>query len=279
MTLEFYDKVCQSCSRNITQAYSTSFSMGIMCFDHGLREPIYSIYGFVRLADEIVDTFHGFDKEQLLTKFKEDTFEAISAGISLNPVLHNFQKTVNTYEIDHTLIHQFLRSMEMDLTLASYDQQGFDEYVLGSAEVVGLMCLKVFCAFGDADYEALKPSARHLGAAFQKVNFLRDMKADYEGLGRVYFPGLDMREFNDLKKSEIEKSIEHDFREAYKGIKLLPRAARFGVYLAYVYYLSLFKKIRNLPSGNIMQSRIRIPNQQKYSLVLTSYLKHRLNLI
>lgn len=279
MTPDFYDKVCIKCSRLITKSYSTSFSLGILCFDPKLRDPIYSIYGFVRFADEIVDTFHGFDKEFLLDKFKKDTYKAIEEGISLNPILHNFQKTVNQYEIDHDLIDQFLKSMEMDLDKQEYNQDKFEEYILGSAEVVGLMCLKIFCAFGDADYEKLKPNAMSLGAAFQKVNFLRDLKADYENLGRSYFPGIDLSKFDDSSKGSIEKSIEDDFKHAYLGIKQLPAAARFGVYMAYVYYLQLFKKIRNTPSSRVMQARIRIPNQKKFSLLCTSYIRYRFNLI
>ncbi|MGK7389730.1 MAG: phytoene/squalene synthase family protein [Candidatus Cyclobacteriaceae bacterium M2_1C_046] len=280
MSIDFYDQVCLKCSSLITRSYSTSFSFGIFCFPPALREPIYSIYGFVRFADEIVDTFHEYDKKELLEEFKKDTYKAIGNGISLNPVLHNFQKAVNTYEIDHSLINQFLKSMEMDLKADKvYDEDSINEYILGSAEVVGLMCLKVFCAFGEADYEKLKPSAMSLGAAFQKVNFLRDLKADYEELGRTYFPGLDLLNFSEKDKNEIELAIEEDFRVAYEGIRQLPPAARFGVYTAYLYYLQLFKKICNTPPHKVMRTRIRIPNQKKVTLLFTSYIKHRFNFI
>lgn len=279
MTVEFYDQVCLKCSRLITQSYTTSFSLGILCFPPKLRDPIYSIYGFVRFADEIVDTFHDFKKETLLKQFKKDTFQAIENGISLNPVLHNFQHTVHKYEIDHELIELFIKSMEMDLEDKIYDIKTFNEYILGSAEVVGLMCLKVFCKFGDANYEELKPHAMALGAAFQKVNFLRDLKADYQNLGRTYFPNINLSNFEDEDKMMIQENISKDFKFAFEGIKQLPHSARFGVYVAYVYYLQLFNKICSTPSEKVMEARIRIPNQQKFSLLFTSYLKHRFNFI
>ncbi|MBX2962654.1 MAG: phytoene/squalene synthase family protein [Cyclobacteriaceae bacterium] len=276
---KLYDKVAIRCSRLTTKAYSTSFSLGILCLKKELRNPIYSIYGFVRFADEIVDTFHEYDKQELLNRFKRDTYAAIEEGISLNPILHSFQETVRQYSIDRSSIDLFLRSMEMDLSLKSYDQQGLKEYILGSAEVVGLMCLRVFVKGDDTLFEKLKPMAMSLGSAFQKINFLRDLNADYLHMGRTYFPGLDMDKFDDAKKKEIEESIKVDFDEGLKGIKLLPRSSRFGVYVAYVYYTALFNKIKNTPCERVLESRIRIRNRHKARLLAYSYVKHQLNLI
>jgi phytoene synthase len=276
---ELFDKVSLRCSRLTTKAYSTSFSLGIRCLDPQLRDPIYSIYGFVRFADEIVDTFHDFDKARLLEKFRDDTYEAIQGKISLNPILNSFQHTVNRFGIDQVLIEQFLCSMKMDLFRTEHDEETFKEYILGSAEVVGLMCLKVFCEGDKKEYEKLKPYAMSLGAAFQKINFLRDLNADYLGMGRLYFPGIDLDHFNDQTKKSIEECIAADFRHAYVGIKQLPRSARFGVYIAYVYYRALFKKIRNTPSHKVMNSRIRIPNPHKAQLLAYSFLRHQFNLL
>ena len=264
---ELFDKVSIRCSKLTTRAYSTSFSLGIYCLSKEVRDPIYSIYGFVRFADEIVDTFHEHNKRHLLRRFRDDTYEAIRDGISLNPILNSFQHAVNKYAIDRELIDAFLSSMEMDLSMTEHNQTTFETYILGSAEVVGLMCLRVFCN-GDAhQYEALKPYAMRLGSAFQKVNFLRDLKADFMGLGRAYFPGIDLNEFDDTSKRMIEQSIADDFAESLKGIRQLPRSSRFGVYVAYVYYLALFKKIRNTPSELVMKSRIRIRNRHKARLL------------
>jgi phytoene synthase len=276
---ELFDKVSLRCSRLTTKAYSTSFSLGIRCLDPQLRDPIYSIYGFVRFADEIVDTFHDFDKARLLEKFRDDTYEAIQGKISLNPILNSFQHTVNRFGIDQVLIEQFLCSMKMDLFRTEHDEETFKEYILGSAEVVGLMCLKVFCKGDKKEYEKLKPYAMSLGAAFQKINFLRDLNADYLGMGRLYFPGIDLDHFNDQTKKSIEECIAADFQHAYIGIKQLPRSARFGVYIAYVYYRALFKKIRNTPSHKVMNSRIRIPNPHKAQLLAYSFLRHQFNLL
>lgn len=276
---ELYDKVALRCSQLTTRAYSTSFSLGILCLKKELRDPIYAIYGFVRLADEIVDTFHDFNKEELLARFKHDTYAAIDEGISLNPILHSFQATVRKYSIDRSSIDLFLRSMEMDLSLKSYDQEGLKEYILGSAEVVGLMCLRVFVKGDHEQYERLKPMAMSLGSAFQKINFLRDLNADYLHMGRTYFPGLDFEKFDDAKKTEIEESIKIDFEEGLKGIKLLPRSSRFGVYVAYVYYTALFNKIKNTPCERVLESRIRIRNRHKARLLAYSYVKHQLNMI
>lgn len=276
---ELYDKVSIKCSRLTTKAYSTSFSLGIRCLGKELRDPIYSIYGFVRFADEIVDTFHDYDKKKLLEKFKEDTYRAIDDKISTNPILNSFQITVNHFNIDRELIDSFLKSMEMDLQLKSYSNEGIKEYILGSAEVVGLMCLRVFCNGQQEMYSALKPHAMSLGSAFQKINFLRDLGADYVGMGRTYFPDVDMNNFNDETKREIEENIAQDFHHGYEGIVKLPRSSRFGVYVAYVYYLALFKKIKNTPSEDVLQSRVRIANHYKARLLAYSYFKHQLNML
>ncbi len=276
---DLFDQVSIRCSRLTTKAYSTSFSLGIRCLEPGLRDPIYAIYGFVRFADEIVDTFHEFDKAELLEKFRAETYAAIHQKISLNPILNSFQHTVNKFKIDESLIEQFLHSMKMDLLKKEYDEKTFREYILGSAEVVGLMCLKVFVEGDCALYEKLKPYAMSLGSAFQKINFLRDLNEDYVLMGRQYFPGIDLENFTDDTKGQIEESIAADFHHAYVGIKQLPRKARFGVYIAYVYYLALFKKIRNTPSHLVLKSRIRIPNPHKAQLLAYSYLKHQFNLI
>ncbi|MEQ8303581.1 MAG: phytoene/squalene synthase family protein [Cyclobacteriaceae bacterium] len=277
--LALYNQVAIRCSRLTTKSYSTSFSLGILCLGKELRDPIYSIYGFVRFADEIVDTFHNHDKSALLDRFKKDTYNAINEKISLNPILHSFQQTVNHYQIDHELIDQFLHSMEMDLEDKKYDQATFEEYILGSAEVVGLMCLTVFCKGDKSFYEHLKPMAMSLGAAFQKVNFLRDLNADFVGMGRTYFPGIDVAAFDESSKKEIEKSIAADFHSGFEGIKKLPKGAKFGVYVAYLYYMALFKKIQNTPSDAVLKERIRIRNRQKFSILCYSYIKYQLNRI
>jgi len=274
-----FDNVSIRTSRLTTHQYSTSFSIGIRCLEKELRDPIYSIYGFVRFADEIVDSFHDYNKKELLDRFRKDTFISIEERISLNPILNSFQKTVNDYQIDHSLIEQFLRSMEMDLHRTSYDTTSFNEYVLGSAEVVGLMCLHVFCKKDDSLYNKLKPYAKKLGAAFQKINFLRDLNEDYVGMGRAYFPSLDFDHFTEESKKKIEADIKTDFEEGYKGIKQLPSSSRLGVYVAYVYYLALFKKIRNTPCERVLKDRIRIRNRHKISILCYSFVKYRLNLI
>lgn len=276
---ELFDAVSIRCSQLTTHAYSTSFSLGIRCLDKSIREPICSIYGFVRFADEIVDTFHDYDKASLLHRFKEDTYKAIEEKISLNPILHSFQLAVNKYKIDLKLIDQFLYSMEMDLTERKYSNEEFETYILGSAEVVGLMCLHVFSNGNKAQFEELKPYAMKLGSAFQKINFLRDLKDDYVEMGRTYFPGIELTEFDEKSKAEIEVGIEEDFKAGFEGIKRLPKCAKFGVYLAYVYYYSLFKKIRKTPSSNVLSKRIRIANPIKVGILCSTYLKHRLRLI
>jgi 15-cis-phytoene synthase len=274
-----YDKVSIRCSRLTTRAYSTSFSLGIRCLNKRLRDPIYSIYGFVRFGDEIVDTFHTTDKVYLLNKFREDTFQAIEQGISLNPILHSFQMVVNRFGIDRPVIEQFLRSMEMDITMKAHDQASYEEYILGSAEVVGLMCLRVFCNGDGALYEQLKPQAMKLGSAFQKINFLRDLNADFSGMGRMYFPGVDLSKFDQETKRTIEQDIEVDFQQGLEGILKLPRSSRFGVYMAYVYYQALLRKIMNTPAHRVIETRIRIRNRHKLRLLFTSFIRHRLNLI
>ncbi len=261
--IDIFHNVAHECSRITTQRYSTSFSSAIRLLHRDLRKPIYDIYGLVRFADEIVDTFNRSDKAHLLAEFKKDTYLAIERMISLNPILNSFQITVNKYNIDHELIDAFFRSMEFDLDKSNYDEKGYAEYIYGSAEVVGLMCLYVFCEGNKNLYESLKPSAQSLGAAFQKVNFLRDVKADYQQLNRVYFPGVDFNSFTPEMKAAIEEDIAKDFRHAYEGIIRLPLKARFGVYLAYKYYLSLFKKIKAVQPQRILEERIRIPNYQK----------------
>lgn len=276
---EIFDDVSIRCSRLTTHLYSTSFSLGIRCLATELRDPIYSIYGFVRFADEIVDTFHGYDKKVLLERFREDTWRAIAEKISLNPILNSFQATVHRYHIGHDNIEQFLKSMETDLTCKDHNQDSYEHYILGSAEVVGLMCLKVFCNGDHALYDRLAPYAMRLGAAFQKINFLRDLNADYIGMGRMYFPGVDISRFDEQCKRQIEEQIAVDFHEGYVGIRQLPRTARLGVYVAYVYYRALFKKIKNTPSHEVLQNRIRIDNRHKAGLLAYSFVKHQLNMI
>ncbi len=274
--MDFYDQTTLECAKLITQRYSTSFTLGIKTLDKKLHFPIYSIYGFVRYADEIVDTFHDHDKADLLRRFKKDTYTAIEEKVSLNPVLHAFQLVVNKYQIDLDLIEAFLYSMELDLEEKNYDQAGYEEYIYGSAEVVGLMCLKVFCDGNQEEYERLLPPAKRLGAAFQKVNFIRDIKSDFEDRGRVYFPGVDFTTFSKSAKELIEADIQADFDAALIGIKQLPKEARMGVYLAYKYYLKLFRKIKNCPSSKIKEQRIRIPNGRKFAILLSTYFSHRL---
>lgn len=274
-----FDNVSIACSKLTTRTYSTSFSLGIRFLNKRFHDPIYAIYGFVRFADEIVDSFHDFNKAELLQRFRKETYLAIEEKISLNPILNSFQSTVHAYNIPMNLIDTFMDSMEMDLHNNAYNKEGYEKYILGSAEVVGLMCLKVFTENNTALYDKLEPYAMKLGSAFQKINFLRDLKADYGTLGRVYFPGVEMSQFNASTKKEIEKDIEIDFKLGYEGIKQLPKDARFGVYVAYVYYYRLFQKIKHLPAEKIMNERVRIPNNKKYSLFLRSYLKHSFNLI
>ena len=279
MTIGLFHKVSHECSRLVTLRYSTSFASAIRLLNRDLQKPVFNIYGFVRFADEIVDTFHSHDKKLLLQQFRIETFEAIDRQISLNPILNSFQQTVNDFGIDHELIRAFFRSMESDLTEQQYDRQGYEEYIYGSAEVVGLMCLQVFCEGNKELYEKLKQPAGALGAAFQKVNFLRDIQADFCDLSRIYFPGCDFHHFNESDKLQIEQDIENDFRQAYAGILNLPIKARFGVYVAYKYYYSLFRKIKSIPPWHILQRRVRIPNYHKALILFRASVKNGLRLI
>ncbi len=274
-----FEKTSFACSKIITEAYSTSFTLGIKTLAKRLREPIFGIYGFVRYADEIVDTFHDFDKKYLLEKFKSDTYEAIEIGISLNPVLHAFQSVVNQYKIEKELIDAFLYSMAMDLEYDVYSEKKYEEYIYGSAEVVGLMCLRVFCEGNTELFDSLKSDARSLGAAFQKVNFLRDLKSDFCERGRTYFPGVDFNNFGNEAKKQIEADIQIDFENAYRGIMGLPNGAREGVYLAYIYYLQLFKKIKKTPSSKIQMVRIRVSDGVKMALLAKTLVRGSFNVL
>ena len=273
-----FDNVSEACSKITTQTYSTSFTFGIYFLAPELRQPIYSIYGFVRLADEIVDSFHDYDKKELLATFRNDTAKALKDRISLNPILNAFQKVVHQYNIRQEWIDAFLDSMEMDLHRISYNDEKYKLYIMGSAEVVGLMCLHVFVEGNDQLFDKLKPYAMKLGAAFQKVNFLRDLKADNENLGRTYFPEVDLNNFSSEDKFRIEKDIEQDFSEALKGIRKLPVSSRQGVYLVYFYYSVLFNKIKNVAPQRILKERIRISNFHKMILMCQSSFRHHLNL-
>ena len=277
--LELFHSASKNCSRAVTRKYSTSFSSAIGLLHKDLRAPVFNIYGFVRLADEIVDTFHDYDKSLLLEEFKKDTYYAIQRCISLNPILHSFQMTVNQYQIDLKLIDAFFHSMEMDLSKKVYGEAEYGEYIYGSAEVVGLMCLKVFCEGKEDIFQQLKAPAKSLGAAFQKVNFLRDMKADQEGLSRLYFPGCDFDNFSKADKRQIEDDIQNDFKAAYLGVRELPLKARFGVYVAYKYYFSLFKKIKRLQPAHVLEQRIHIPNYYKALIILRAGVKNQLRLL
>ena len=277
--MNLFDQTAFKSSRIITNSYSTSFSLGIKILAKKFHMPIYAIYGFVRYADEIVDTFHDHDKENLLKEFKHDTYEAIERKISLNPVLQSFQLVVNKYKIDRVLIDAFLKSMAMDLTDKKYDMHSYKEYIYGSAEVVGLMCLKVFCEGDKQLYDSLTEPAKSLGSAFQKVNFLRDIESDYYDRGREYFPGIDFNNFNSNSKKAIENDIQSDFDHAINGIMKLPKGAKLGVYLAYIYYVKLFQKIKLSPVSQIKKMRVRIPDNVKMYLFLLSWIKYRLKII
>ncbi len=277
--IHLFHQVSHKCSKVTTEEYSTSFSSAIRLLHRELRTPVYNIYGFVRFADEIVDTFHQHDQKVLLAEFKAQTYEAIERGISLNPILNSFQETVNQYEIDIRLVDAFFTSMEQDLHKIEYDKKTYSEYIYGSAEVVGLMCLYVFCEGETEMYAALKPYAQSLGAAFQKVNFLRDLKADTQNLERMYFPGCNFLNFSEREKKQIEADIQTDFEHAYRGIKKLPMKARFGVYVAYKYYLSLFEKIRKVEARRIMDERIRIPSYSKAMILAKAGLRSQLNML
>lgn len=275
-----FDRISFDCSRNVTRAYSTSFSTAVKMLSPRIRQDIYNIYGFVRFADEIVDTFHDYDKETLFKLFEDDLDNAIKQGISLNPVLNAFQHTVTQYSIPRTLIDAFMKSMKQDLYKKDYTTMDeYNEYIYGSADVVGLMCLKVFVANDNERYEALKQPAMRLGSAFQKINFLRDLKADMEGLDRIYFPTLNLTEMDDAVKHAIVQEIEADLHEGYKGIVQLPAEAKFGVYTAYVYYKKLLTKLKNTPPLEIKNTRIRVPDYQKVTLLAKCYLDFRFKFI
>lgn len=276
MSIRLYNATSQELSRKVSLNYSTSFSMGIKLLAKEYRWAVFSTYGFVRFADEIVDTFHGYDKERLLREYKQQTYQAIEMGISTNPILHSFQLAANQFGITNDLIEPFFQSMEEDLGTSQHDAKSYSEYIYGSAEVVGLMCLKIFCKGNQRQYNELLPFARSLGAAFQKVNFLRDIKSDVEERGRVYFPGVDFNKFSDEDKMAIIDDVKKDFENAYKGIVRLPLGARLGVYTAYIYYLKLLQKIERTTATDIMNSRIRIPNSQKIVLLAQSYVREKM---
>ncbi len=276
---ELFDMISRKSSKMTTVMYSTSFSLGIRFFSKRFHDPIYGVYGFVRFADEIVDSFEGFDKKKLLQRFKDDTYTAIDEKISLNPILNNFQYVANQYKIENELIDLFLKSMEMDLEKVEYDQQKYEAYILGSAEAVGLMCLRVFCEGDEQQYAELKPSAMRLGSAFQKINFLRDLKADYQSLGRTYFPGIEMDKWDDTTKASIEEDIEKDFADGLAGIRKLPNGARFGVYVAYVYFHELLLKICQVEAERLLHERVRVSNWRKYILLFVAYTRNITNRI
>lgn len=276
---QLFDIASAKTSKSITNQYSTSFSLGIRLLNPEIRPAIYAIYGFVRAADEIVDSFHEFNKMDLLKRFRTDTYRAIEEKISLNPILNSFQHAVHDYNINLDHIETFLKSMEMDLWKQDYAQADYETYIKGSAEVVGLMCLKVFCSGDQEQYDKLEFAAMRLGSAFQKINFLRDIHEDTETLGRIYFPGFNLTQFNAEQKKAIEADIEIDFMDGLDGIKRLPNNSKFGVYVAFIYYYSLFKKIQNTPAPEVLSRRIRIPNTQKMGLLAYSYGKYQLNLL
>lgn len=276
MSIRLYNVTSQELSRKVSLNYSTSFSLGIKLLAKEYRWAVFSTYGFVRFADEIVDTFHGYDKERLLREFKQQTYQAIEMGISTNPILHSFQLAANQFGITNDLIEPFFQSMEEDLGTSQHDAKSYSEYIYGSAEVVGLMCLKIFCKGNQRQYNELLPFARSLGAAFQKVNFLRDIKSDVEERGRVYFPGVDFNHFSDVDKMSIIEDVKKDFEHAYKGIVRLPLGARLGVYTAYIYYLKLLQKIERTTATEILNSRIRIPNSQKIVLLAESFVREKM---
>jgi 15-cis-phytoene synthase len=276
MSIKLFDETSIAMSRRLALNYSTSFSLGIRLLSKECRWAIFSIYGLVRVADEVVDTFHGYNKEQLLMDFKSQTYRAMEEGISTNPVLHAFQLAANQYGVGKELIEPFFNSMEEDLDTSSHNAQSYSEYIYGSAEVVGLMCLKVFCNGNEEQYNHLVPFARSLGAAFQKVNFLRDIRSDVEERGRVYFPGVDFNQFSDSDKYAIIQDVKNDFAHAYQGIVQLPVGCRLGVYTAYIYYLKLLEKIERTTAVDILESRVRIPNTQKIALLAQSFVKEKL---
>ena len=276
--IQLFHTASNKCSKIITAEYSTSFSTAIKLLHPRIRSAIYNIYGFVRVADEIVDTFHDFDKKALLADFKIQTFRALSEGISVNPVLHSFQQVVREYQVNPELVEAFFESMQMDLYKTEYDARQYKEYIYGSAEVVGLMCLHVFCEGDGNMFRKLQPSARALGAAFQKINFLRDLSADFQGLNRTYFPGVDFHNFTEDMKAAVEAEVKIDLAAAYEGIQQLPLSSRYGVLLAYSYYASLFKKIQKAKPVVLLNRRVRVPDHQKLILFLRTGLRYKIKL-
>ena len=275
-----FDKVSYDCSKIVTESYSTSFSLATKMLAPSIRSDIYNIYGFVRFADEIVDTFHAYNKKELFDNFENELKSALEAKISLNPILNSFQHTYHKYQIPYHLVGSFMKSMRMDLTKKEYRTEAeYKEYIYGSADVVGLMCLKVFVNGNTVKYEELKESAMSLGSAFQKVNFLRDLKTDFEDLNRAYFPNANLMELDETSKQKIVQEIKEDFAKGYHGILNLPNEAKFGVYTAYKYYYKLLKKLQNTPSREIKNARIRVPNYQKFGLLAKSYVNYKLHLV
>ena len=278
--IHLFDEVAYECSQKVTNGYSTSFSSAVRMLAPSIRPAIHSIYGFVRFADEVVDTFHDKDKKLLLDKFEWDLYQSLEMGISLNPILHAFQKTIKEYNIDIDLVDAFLKSMRMDIEKKEYKtQKEYQDYIYGSADVVGLMCLKIFVNGSNEEYEKLKPTAMKLGSAFQKVNFLRDLKNDSEILERSYFPGVDLKNLSPDVKMKIVSEIKADFDAAYEGIKQLPTSSKFGVYTAFRYYKQLLKKLQKTPSNKLMETRIRVSDYHKFGLLLQSYLNIKLNIV
>lgn len=275
--IDLYTEVCLKASKLITTKYTTSFSIGIMLLDKKIRDHIYSIYGFVRLADEIVDTFHEHEQKYLLNKFEKDTYEAIEYKISMNPILHSFQRTVHKYNLDKNHIDAFLESMRMDLDKTIYDKSNFEKYIYGSAQVVGLMCLQVYVEGNKEQYDSLLPYAISLGSAFQKVNFIRDLKDDMNDLGRSYFPNVQINNLNENSKKAIEEDIQADFDHALIGISKLPKNSKFGVYTAYLYYLVLLKKIKSSKIDKLMSRRVRVSNFHKLLLLPKAKFKISIN--
>ncbi len=278
--IQIFDNVAYECSKKVTNSYSTSFSSAVKMLGPSIRPAIHAVYGFVRFADEIVDTFHDKDKKLLLDKFEWDFYQALEQGISLNPILHSFAKTIKEYDIDLELVDAFMKSMRMDLDKKEYNTQAeYEEYIYGSADVVGLMCLKIFVNGDETAYQKLKPTAMKLGSAFQKVNFLRDLKNDAELLERSYFPDVDLKNLSPENKKEIVAEIQADFDAAFEGIKQLPTSSKFGVYTAYRYYKQLLKKLQKTPSNQIMETRIRVNDYHKFGLMVQSYFNIKLNLV
>ena len=277
---ELFDQISEECSKNVTKSYSTSFSLATKMLSSSIRQDIYNIYGFVRFADEIVDTFHNYNKEELFKRFVNDLNHSLKEKISLNPILNSFQKTVHKYGIQKELIDAFLKSMKQDLKKKNYKTtKEYKDYIYGSADVVGLMCLKVFVSGNESEYNKLKPYAMSLGSAFQKVNFLRDLNDDYQKLDRIYFPGVEYSSFDENTKNQIMVDIEKDFSEALKGIYMLPNNSKFGVYAAYKYYKRLLIKLKRSSYLKIKKQRIRVPNYQKVDVLARSYVRYRLNIL